>query len=324
MHLSANIVHSVQIVINRRWMVLLGLGTGVFGVSISLLWLIIRFKLASNYIVDINVEEIFQEATKISLIDVIGGTIIFVLTALVLWLLATLAECALIVTVQNTVSEVPISFGHSIKASWHYLSRLIGVDTILFFPIFLLLMLPFFIVTVSLAGLVWKSDVISGRQILILVGVVLLLETLLLCLIIFLTLVIFMWRILTFRAVVINALSSWRAIKLGWQLGRQHLGEIILVGLFVLLCRFFAGLPSQILGVLSFLWLTFSKADPFIIWVGSGQIKMIIGFIWFTFLIVSVLVGAFLNTFASTLWTLSYREWDGIFTSNNFIHDGVF
>lgn len=253
--------------------------------------------------------------------------LIFV-AGLLLWLLNALAEAGLIYSVhaaqagRAAQSERAAQAGRAVPGrdawatAWRYLARFIAVDTLLFLPLFLIALLLLLLGSGLFIAFVLGIDraVLDINQALALLGSGSLLCLLpLLCLSGPTLLLILLFRLLAFRAVVLDNLDTRHSLRAAWQQMRRHPLPILIIaallwgiGRMVGLVVGLITLPLDFLSATSLLAVLTGRAAP----AGLSPL-LIVGSLFLTLL--TLLVAAALHAYSATVWTLAYsamREGD--------------
>ena len=112
------------------------------------------------------------------------------------------------------------------------------------------------------------------------------------------------------NAVVVEDLSVGEAVEKAWQIMQTRLGELVILGLILVVAGFIA---SLVIGAPFLL-----TAAPFLtgLIVGSEEVVQTgVGFLVVCgalYIPVMILLNAVLTTFANGAWTLAYRRWAGM------------
>lgn len=241
--------------------------------------------------------------------------LIFV-AGLLLWLLNALAEAGLIYSVHAAQAERAVPGRDAWATAWRYLARFIAVDTLLFLPLFLIALLLLLLGSGLFIAFVLGIDraVLDINQALALLGSGSLLCLLpLLCLSGPTLLLILLFRLLAFRAVVLDNLDTRHSLRAAWQQMRRHPLPILIIaallwgiGRMVGLVVGLITLPLDFLSATSLLAVLTGRAAP----AGLSPL-LIVGSLFLTLL--TLLVAAALHAYSATVWTLAYsamREGD--------------
>jgi hypothetical protein len=169
----------------------------------------------------------------------IAWLVMLLVVGLLIWLVTAVAEGGLIWGIDRQQNGYPAPLRSSLVAGWRFLIRLVAIDTLIFLPLFLLLLLTLLLGSGGLIGalLLLAGEIISYEQsFLPLAG----LGLLLLCLGGLawpLLLVTFLFRLLAFRAAIVENLPAAPSIRRAWQLIRHHWMHLIIVALILWVVR---------------------------------------------------------------------------------------
>lgn len=115
------------------------------------------------------------------------------------------------------------------------------------------------------------------------------------------------------NAVVIEDLSIGEALDKAWQIMQTQIGELIVLGLILIVLGFIA---SIVVGAPFLL-----TAAPFFVGLITGQQETIrtgVGFLVVCgalYIPIMIIINAVLSTFTNGAWTLAYRRWAGLETA---------
>ncbi len=245
---------------------------------------------------------------------VLGGTIGVFFLFIGIWLLTTIGEVSLIRGVADFDDDQPRSLGDLFSVGIKLLARIIAIDTVIFLPLFLILLVQ--LLTIG-GGMIAAIQFIARPgnapddllPIGVIVGLVLLFLTLLS---IPVTILTFMLRLIAFRSAVLEDLPTRPSIRRGWTLIRAKLGEIIIVALLLYAVSYAVGMITSLLVLPFSLGGVFTMFQSFTFTPGQlPQVPNFDGFI--TLITIASIIGIFPNliyrVFSSAVWTLSYREW---------------
>ena len=230
-----------------------------------------------------------------NLLWVIAFLIVSMVVLGYLWTVVVNAQAAQIEMVKALENGQQIGIRSAWQAGRPFIGRLIGVDALAFLPLFLLLLLIlvllslyFFTLVLTLEASIDLGD--NGMAIIGVAGlcivplIFLILPTLLLSLI---------FRLVGTRIAVLDDLPARASLRQGRPWLRQHVGSVLVLGLFSLASWYMLGLITRIasigLGVL-----TSWAASPLVILGEIGQIGVQLG------------IGTARLTLISILWTLAY------------------
>ena len=225
------------------------------------------------------------------------------------WLVATWAQAAIIGGIVAIEEGNHISFGQTASMGWRWLGRFVAIDTIVYFPLFLVLLLIMLVAVIAMLGTVFAStqpaSTIEELMTPLGLGAICLIP--LLCSLLPLSVLSSLFRTLAFRDTVVTGNGVRRSIRHTWQVMKNNLGNFIVLGILLWGIHYLAYLLLRSVSIplltLSFLPSALSLAE--------GQAT---NFALGTFLIslffeiVLLLPKAFINAFTITCWTLAYQD----------------
>jgi hypothetical protein len=215
-------------------------------------------------------------------VQVTGWLVGFTAVLLLIWLITTLSEAGLILIVGRAEQgQPPLNLPDLFRATWGLLIRFVAIDTIIFFPLFLLVIMAEFAILGAMAGLLYNllstpsaAVSLNAPALFLPLAFAILCFVTLLCAALPLTLLTLLWRLLAFRVAAIADLRTKPSIGLAWRMLKGEWLNLLLVGGVLLLGQMVVG------GVMA--------------WVGWP---------WLTLLVTAVL-----TTFISTVWTVTYTH----------------
>lgn len=239
----------------------------------------------------------------------VTGLVLLMLWFLLLWAVMTIGEGGMIVAAASQQKGTPLRFGQALSQGIRLLGPFIAIDTILFFPLFVLILLIMVIGAGSLFGgiILGARSGEAGALLLPLVvggGLSLLLSFLILPV----TLVTFAFRSLAFRAAALDSLGVRESIRHTWQLIRQKSGPVIAVTALIFGTNYALGLvaalvmmpASMLTGLPDFAAATRGMLAPDIFFSPTSVILTVIT-VLFTYIIQVAI-----TIIVSTLWTVAY------------------
>lgn len=201
---------------------------------------------------------------------------------LLVWIITTLAEAGLILIVSRAqTNQPPLGVRALFTDMRHLLWRLIAIDTILFFPLFAVLLTAELMVLAVLASILFGGtfdlQAVAGQLAL---GMLCFLS--LLCLAAPVGLVTVLFRLVAFRVAAVENLPTRPSIRRAWQLLKQKWLTFFLIGLVLIIIQLVGEGLAQLLSA------PLAALAP-----------------WLTALI-TLPVTAVLTAFDSTAWTVAY------------------
>lgn len=227
------------------------------------------------------------------------------------WLLALWGEGGLIWAAGTGGDGQPLQAGAALRAGRRLLLPFVALDTLLFFPLFLLILVVMIGATLILVGLIWGVE--GGAPVESALGGSLLAFLFcllpLLCLAVPISILVFLFRILAFRVAALEGEGARASVRRAWGLLRRFPGSVLLaamllggVGYAVSLLLGLLLLPLQglltIPGAVSLL--AGEKPAPETL----ALPLLLTGLI----ALVEIGVRAMVHAFTSAGWTLTYQE----------------
>ena len=132
----------------------------------------------------------------------------------------------------------------------------------------------------------------------------------LLCLLIPLTLVLNLIYAFAYRGIMLRDMPVMDSIRHGWRVVREHVGEILLLGLIFFVVNLIIGAVATgiigLLGISSGLFgLMMSGGEPTTTQIVAGIVGVLATFIIFA------IISAIFTTWRSATFTLAYQQWTG-------------
>lgn len=222
-----------------------------------------------------------------------SAVIIFFFALLFIWLISTIAEGGLI-TAAGTQPERPLSFTAGLQAGWRLLWRFILVDTVLFFPVFLVALAILLVTFGTFISIALQFEEGGPPPVRAFTGMMACVVPLA-CLLLPVALLTFLSRIIAFRAAALNDLKTRPTLHHTWQIFRKQFVHIVIIAIIVVAIRTAVGLiRSFVLIPIGLLTASFT----------SDAILITAELVTFT---ISLLIAGLLHAYTSTLWTRFYQ-----------------
>ncbi len=217
------------------------------------------------------------------------------LALLLIWFIVTLALAIIISTTLSTQVEFPARWGTVIKQGKGLLLRFIALDTLIYLPLFLALLLIMIIFASTIIGTAmtaWQPEATTATMLTpLLIGGLCLLP--LACLLIPLSLLTALFRTLALRATAVYPTTIRQTISHTWATLKSHTADILILGLLLwglhMLINLILRLP------IGFFYPQVTATAP------PRQIAM------FLFEGVILLIQAITKTFTAVTWTVAYQ-----------------
>lgn len=238
------------------------------------------------------------------------GTVAFLLLFLALWLLAMVAEGAQIRAVMLLQEGQAVTMWQALRDVRRFLGRFVGIDTLIFLPLFLLSLLILVFVMSILIGFVALS--MSGTSVAFLSGllaIAMICLVPLLCLILPSGLLTFLFRTLAFRATVLRNSGVRDSIRHTWRVIKSNAGSLSVLVVLLWGLRFSVSLllglgTMPLTGLLGASGRLAINSQPAIVTSRDPVTWIII----LAAVGMTVVLNAVINAFSATVWTMAYAE----------------
>ena len=296
---------SWQLTWNNKWLWLLGFLAALGGGS--------SISSNSNYQMDPNTTtpggispELAAGLTGAVLLLCCIGVIIGIL----LWLVSLASKGGLITSVVELDRGQPSSFGRAFRQGWRKLLPLV-LMTLLLFSVLIVLGI---ILAVGFAGTIAAaigagtsggSDALAG-----ILGTAGFVFLCLLCLLIPLSLVLNLIYPFAYRGIMLRDMPVVDSIRHGWRVLRDHLGEILILGLIFFVINLIIGAIS--LGIIGLLGISSGMMSTLLAGGELTTTQVVGGIVGVlaTGLIFAI-ISAIFTAWRSATFTLAYEQWTG-------------
>jgi hypothetical protein len=231
---------------------------------------------------------------------------LFLLIAIVVWVVSIIARGGLIAGVQQVEEEGTTSFGAAWRVGVQRFWTLFGIAFLAAIPAILLGLI---LATVLVLGIAAAGGFSEFSEAASAAGIVtaVLCSAVLCCGLIVVSIVLDQIRIYAERAAVLDGLGWIDAFKRGWQVIKDHLGPTVILWLLFLVIGFVVA--AVVFGVMAVIALPFiavlANVEPGAWMIAPACCGGLVA------LVVFGLIGAVVETFTSATWTLAYRELTG-------------
>ena len=255
-----------------------------------------------------------QEALELfaSPATLIGVVLALFLLTIVFWLLNAIAEGGLIVAVRGIEEGRPLTLAESLRCGLGLVGRFIGIDTLLFLPLFFLTLALMLVGFGAMAGLVLVATrpAAEAVDLLLVVGLSSAVSAPILLLMLLTAVVVMVMRTLAFRAATLEGLTAGASVKRAWRLLRGKALPVTMMALVLWALRSVVGMPFRLaslaLVAAGLGQYTLAASGTMQLPAGTETILSLVG------LIVALLAGllaAIMNAYGSASWTLGYGQW---------------
>jgi hypothetical protein len=242
----------------------------------------------------------------------IGGVLTSFVLLLVFWLLSAIAEGSLIVAVKRIEEERPSSLSGALRGGVGLIGRFIGIDTLLFLPLFVLTLALMLVGVGAMAGLVVAATrpAAQAADLLLVAGISSAVSIPIVLLMVLTALVVLLMRTLAFRAAALEELKAGASIWRAWHLLRRMALSVTLMALVLWALRSVIGMPLRLISLAlvaaSVGQFTLASTGTMALPAGSDVFLSIAGLV---VALLAGLVAAIMNAFGSASWTLGYGQW---------------
>lgn len=233
----------------------------------------------------------------------------FILLVIVLWLLRLVGEAGMIASVDRLEAGEKLTLRDGFNAGKSYLKSMAGLSLILYGP-FLVVGLIFAIVgaSVALTTLNGGEDFLASGF-----GLAALCIIPLVCILAIAGVVVAFVYPMAQRSIIIEGLAVRDGIRRGWQVLRQNLVEIILLGIIFAVIGFFVGILTLVvalpLALIFIIPTVIAAAQGTAVFTAGSIILGAIGVI--LFILLAAAIGSVVRAFQSAAFTLGYHHWMG-------------
>ena len=297
---------SIKIIWNHKSLILLGF---LAGLATFVIGLIIHFVFDPRLLQDISssgIDSFLNQLSSDYAVWIAGGSIILFVGFIAAWIINTIAEGALIRGVSESGQGNSLTFGQAWTAGAHLLKQFIAIDTVLFFPAFLILLLIMLTILGTLVALILVgiNPGMALEKLLIIASAGGIVTIPLTCMLIPVFIVVYFLRIFAFREAAIAKRNSMDSIHHAFRLIWNRKGSVAILALMLWALGYASRLPFQALSLmLTILSLTIAFSateDPII--------NLILTVSGFFIALLSWIVGSVIFTLTSAVWTLSFED----------------
>lgn len=180
-------------------------------------------------------------------LPIVGGLLLFMVWFLLIWVVMTIGEGGMIHAAAASHHGRSARFRESLAAGWRLLVPFVAIDTVVFFPLFVLLLVIMLIGAAALfISIIWgvQSGEVTAFILPLIIGggIALLLSFLLLPA----TLLTMTFRSLAFRAAALHNLGVRESIQHTWQLIREKTGPVVVITALIFGLSYLFGMVSAI------------------------------------------------------------------------------
>jgi len=232
-----------------------------------------------------------------------------IVTAVIFWLVVTLAEAAIIAATLGIVNGRPVSPGHALTIGRRFLIRFIAIDALVFWPWFVVALAALVVMGVTVgATAVLTTQETTTTALFTSLGLGLGCAALLACLLMPLSFLSIRFRTLAFRDTAVVGGTVQQSLRHTWQVVRQHLGEVVILLLILwglqYIFNLLLSLVSLPLGLVTAVptLLSFTEA-------AGGTRTAVANFLGVSTAVLLAVPQALLFVYVGVVWTLAYLQW---------------
>ncbi len=242
---------------------------------------------------------------------------VFGIIGLILWVLSVIARGGLIDSVNRIDDGEKVTLGEAFSAGVSAIWRLIGIYLLAYLPLIIISFVIAGLFIVMIGGSVAATALMQnpeeiGPAIGGSIGILAICICLFICALIPLTMIITMVAEFASRSAVIQKMGIIESLRHGWQVLKNNLGPIILLGIILFVFGFVIVL---VIGAIMFP-LGFAVMLPIFTSLSSDGSMSGIGFAYMGLsamclgVLLALLMSVF-QTWGSAIWTLAYKEFTG-------------
>ncbi len=233
-----------------------------------------------------------------------------IIVGILLWLVSLASKGGLITGVAELDRGQPSSFGRAFRQGWKKLLPLVGMTLLVFAVVIVLGIILAIGFAGTLAAALGAGASMDSNALAGLLGTAGFVFLCLLCLLIPLTLVLNLIYAFAYRGIMLRDMPVMDSIRHGWRVVREHLGEIVLLGLLFVVVNvviaLIAGTIMGLVGLSSGLFsLLMSGGEPTTTQIVTAGIGMLATFVIFA------IISAIFTAWRSATFTLAYQQWTG-------------
>ena len=233
-----------------------------------------------------------------------------IIVGILLWLVSLASKGGLITGVAELDRGQPSSFGRAFRQGWKKLLPLVGMTLLVFAVVIVLGIILAIGFAGTLAAALGAGASMDSNALAGLLGTAGFVFLCLLCLLIPLSLVLNLIYAFAYRGIMLRDMPVMDSIRHGWRVVREHVGEILLLGLIFFVVNLIIGAVATgiigLLGISSGLFgLMMSGGEPTTTQIVAGIVGVLATFIIFA------IISAIFTTWRSATFTLAYQQWTG-------------
>lgn len=240
-----------------------------------------------------------------------SGIVVLTIISLVSWLIILLAQGGIIGTAVDFGSGRPIGFTQALKHSWNLLGRFVAIDTIVYLPLFLavlLIMLLCFGILLSILISTMQAEATPVSLLTpLLIGGLCILPSF--CLLVPLGMLTAAFRGLAFRDTAVLGTGIRQAMRHTWEVIKGNLAAILILGVLVWGFQVAIDLGLRLIMIPLYGLVT---VPGFLTLIGNSTpvtlSTLASQFVSMVFELLVLFVQTIVHTFTAVVWTLAYKE----------------
>lgn len=308
MDFGALIKRAFSLTLGQRRLWILGLAATSGSLAAGILWRITLQSGLPKWLVN------GEWADYLNAGSLTGLVLATIMVGLLFWFIGAVAEGGLICGVASLERGERLTIPGLVQAGFNLLGRFVAIDTILFLPLFLLLLAMVIVLTAGMIGLVAVATRPGSdlADMFLVAGLAGLLASPLLLATIPVSVAILFLRLVAFRTAALEQRSGADSIRQAWCLLRQTPGSIISLGLLLWGIGYVISIPVRAVTLPVFLISLVALLGAMPAGITAHELP---GWLPATAGVLIVVLDGILNTllhtFGSTAWTEAFLLWSG-------------
>jgi hypothetical protein len=241
----------------------------------------------------------------------VGGAVVLFLVTTAAWLIMTMAQGAIIGTAVAADADEPVSFSSGFKRGVGLLGRFVAIDTIVYFPVFLVLLIMMLLVLAALVGTAvtaFRDNATPTALITpLLVGIFCLIPFM--CMLVPLGMLTAAFRALAFRDTAVLHTGVRQVVRHTWAILKPNFANALVLGLLLVALQYVLRTGLSLLTLPAYALVT---APGILSLMGeSSPVTLTTLALQFVSIVIELFVisiQAVWHTFTAVVWTLAYKE----------------
>ncbi len=241
----------------------------------------------------------------------VGGAVVLFLWLTAVWLIMTMAEGAIIGTAVSAQSNEPISFRRAFRQGVGLLGRFIAVDTIVYFPLFIVLLVMMLLAFAALVGTAVQAfePGASTTSMMAPLAIGLLCIIPFFCLLIPVGILSSAFRDLAFRDTAVLGTGIRQIVRHTWAVIKQNFGSVLILGVLLWGLQYAISLALSLFTIPIYAFAT----SPGLLELAGDSSAITVSSVVFQLISVGlesfiIFMQTIVHTFTAVVWTLAYKE----------------